>query len=75
MLRRMLDMIVHKRRNRVVAMIMPLIVPDVQVLVITSLSRRSRKVLGKQLPLLIEVVARSLQRTRSEIGSKREKES
>ena len=52
----MIHMLLGKCRNRKIAVIVSLLVSDLQILIIPALLCRSREVLRQQLPLLVEVV-------------------
>ena len=62
---RMLDMVVHERRDEEVAVIVAFIVPDLDPLPGPSFFCRGREVLWEKLALLVEIVGGALWCSRS----------
>ncbi len=67
----MLDVVIGKRSHGVVAVVVVGLVADIDALLITRFFGRFGEVLGQELPLLVEIVARSLESVRWPYGQSR----
>lgn len=67
----MLDVVIGKRGHGVVAVVVVGLIADIDALLVTRFLCRFGEVLGQELPLLVEIVARSLEKRTMTVWSVR----